>query len=74
MISLIEHVEQLYAPLADRDRSYQVYGNGDGNFHILAVDDGGGFIVADDIPSFEIAELIAESLNLAARVAGYDYA
>jgi len=60
-----------YAPLAGRDRSHGVYSSGDGNFHVLAADDG-GFIVADNIPSFGIAELIAESLNLAARVAGKD--
>jgi hypothetical protein len=32
----------------------------------------GGFIIADNIPSFGMAELIAESLNLVARVAGND--
>ena len=69
MISLIKQIEQLYAPLADRERSYHVYGNGNGNFHVLAVDDGGGFVVANGIPSFKIAELIAESLNVVARMA-----
>lgn len=74
MFSLIEQFRQIYASLADRARSYGVYSSANGNFHILAVDDGGGFMIADEIPSFEIAELIAESLNLVARVAGNDNA
>jgi hypothetical protein len=69
MFALIDALKRLYKPLGDRDRSYGVYSSENGNFHILAVDDGGGFIVADQIPSFEIAELVAELLNVAARVA-----
>jgi len=69
MFSLIEEFKQLYKPLADRARSYEVYSSGNGNFHILATDDAGGFIIADNIPSFGMAELIAELLNLAAGVA-----
>jgi hypothetical protein len=72
IFSLIEEFKQLYKPLADRARSYGVYSSGNGNFRVLAVDDGGGFIIADNIPSFGMAELIAESLNLVARVAGND--
>jgi hypothetical protein len=34
----------------------------------LACDDGGGFAVADGIDSHETAELIADLLNLAARL------
>ena len=69
MFSLIDRIKRLYQPLADRKQSYGIYDNGDGNFHILAVDDGGGFIVANDIPCFHIAELITELLNVAAGVA-----
>jgi hypothetical protein len=53
-----------------RKRSYHVCDNGDGTFHILEVDDGGGFIVADQIQSQLIALLLAELLNFAAAVAG----
>jgi hypothetical protein len=69
MVSLIDKLKRIYKPLADRKRSSGVYDNGDGNFHILAIDFNGGFIVADDIPSFGMAELIAELLNLTAAVA-----
>jgi hypothetical protein len=74
MFSLIEEFKQLYKPLADRRRYFGVYSSANGNFHVLAIDDNGGFIIADDIPSFQIGELIAETLNLAARVAGHDNA
>jgi hypothetical protein len=68
MFSLINRIKELYKPLADCKRSYGVYSN-DGNFQIRAISDDDVFIVADNIPFFMVAELIAELLNVAAGVA-----
>jgi hypothetical protein len=69
MFSLIDRIRRLYSPLADRKRSYGVYSNGKGNFLIRAISDDDVFVIADNIPFFMVAELIAELLNLAAGVA-----
>jgi hypothetical protein len=69
MFSLIDRLKQLYKPLADCKRSYGVYSN-KGNFQIRAISDDDVFIVADNIPFFMVAELIAELLNMSAGVAG----
>jgi hypothetical protein len=55
--------------LGDRRRTFCAYGNKP-SFHILAVDDAGGFIVADEIPDAGWAQLIADTLNLMAACAG----
>ena len=68
MFSLINKIKELYKPLADCKRSYGVYSN-KGNFQIRAVSDDDVFVVADNIPFFMVAELIAELLNVAAGVA-----
>jgi hypothetical protein len=70
MFSLIDRIGQLYKPLADRKRAYGVYPKGNGNFQIRAVGDDDVFVVADNIPSSMVAELIVELLNVVAGVAG----
>jgi len=74
MLSLIDKIRQLYKPLADCKLTYGVYSNGNGNFQIRAVGDDDVFVVADAIPFFQVAELIAELLNVAGGVAGNDNA
>jgi hypothetical protein len=53
-----------------RKRSYLAYDNGNGTFHVLQCDEGGGYIVADEIQSQPTALLIVELLNFAAAVSG----
>jgi hypothetical protein len=53
-----------------RERSYLVYENGDGTYHVLECDEDGGGIIVDQIQSQLIALLIAELLNFAAAVSG----
>jgi hypothetical protein len=67
--SLINKIKQLYKPLAECKRSYGAYSSGKGNFQIRAISDDDVFVVADNIPFFMVAELIAELLNVAAGVA-----
>jgi len=50
--------------LFERERSYYVFNNRDGTFHILAVDDSGGFIVADNIEERPIAEELSRHLTM----------
>ena len=69
MFSIINRIGQLYKPLADCKRSYGVYSK-NGNFQIRAIGDDDVFVIADNIPFFMVAELIAELLNVAAGVTG----
>jgi hypothetical protein len=55
--------------LGGRKRSFHVYGEHP-LFHILCLDENGGFIVCDQIPDAGWAQLIADSLNLMAACAG----
>jgi hypothetical protein len=69
MFSLIYRIKELYKPLADDRYTYGAYSDQKGNFEIRAVGDHDVFTVAAHIPSYGIAELIAELLNVAAGVA-----
>jgi hypothetical protein len=52
-----------------RKRSFHVYGSGS-DYHVLALDDGGGFVVCDSIQHHEQATAIAELLNFAVALCG----
>ena len=69
MFSLIRTIKQLYWPLADHHYSYGAYSDQKGNFEIRAIGDDDVFTIAENIPCYGIAELIAELLNLAAGIA-----
>lgn len=60
----LSETEELYDKIfGSKSWKFSTYSNPDGTYHVLAIDDNGGFAVCDNIPQKEIADLITHLLN-----------
>jgi hypothetical protein len=57
------------ARLADRQRHCHVYSNLDGSFHLLVVDDTGGFILVEQVDDPDAALWLCDIVNQALAAA-----